>query len=238
MLEGRAIFHVSGDKLEVTTYGLSGKSEFVYPLGDLSPHCTKVSQRKLALAFGLLAISAILGAVIWKGLTSDEPANHFIYKLGLFLAVIFSYSVRAMLPFVHYEFRRQDGQKAFNVFRELHQTKECDAFVSQLSLCIEAAQGGLIPADISGHLRDIETGKKGLPIENKWISALVFGACAALLPLIPGYTDILSGFGALLVIGCTIGGMSLCVLSFLAKERWRWLSLIGAALGMVPPLFY
>jgi hypothetical protein len=34
------------------------------------------------------------------------------------------------------------------------------------------------------------------------------------------------------------GSLALCVTSFMAKERWRWLSIAGAALAFVPALFY
>lgn len=237
MLDGRVIFHVSGEKLEVTSYGLGGKAELVIPLIDLSPNYTRVSRHRWVLAMGLLGLSALLFGIIWASLTSDEPHNHLARELGILLAVTLSYGVRSLMPFVHYEFRSRDGKNTLRVFREIYQAKECDAFIAQLAACIQAVHGGLTPAEIAQQLDSIEA-RPADPFQKQWVLALVFGALAAVLPALPGFTHKLDAFGLLLVIGLTIGAMTCCVYSFLHKERLRWLSLIGAALGLVPPLFY
>lgn len=236
-LGGRAIFHVSGAKIEISSRSLGQKLEAQFLLSELSPVSRRISEFKPKLALILFGMAFLAGNFVWWLHDIDEHLGklivHYCYP---FIAIPVALGVRALFPFVRFEFRKVDGGAAFQIFEEVHQKKACAAFVAQLSLCIEAAKGSVLTSEIGSLLDRLEP--TSTPVEHRWKGSMIFGALAVLLPPIPSYADVLGGVGVLVVMGCTIGSMIFCAVSFSAKERFRWLSLLGASMGLVPPFFY
>jgi len=234
-----AIFQVSGDHLEVTQYGLKLTDRKVskIALREISPSYTLVSERKLTLGVAALCGSIMLVILVGHIISGDDPSQLLVKELAFVLTITSTVSIRCFLPFTRYEFRDSRGGLVFSVYREIWQSRQADAFIAQLVLCIEAAHGGLSAHEISSHLAKIEIPPPP-PRQLRWAASVFFGAVAAFLPVIPRFFPVLADLGALLVMGMSFGALLMCVLSFLAKEPLRWLSIAGATLGLVPPLFY
>jgi hypothetical protein len=137
---------------------------------------------------------------------------------------------------VFYQFRNHWGNPIFNIVRERKQARECDAFVAQLVQCIELLANEVPPAPEAradgGSALSTTVG------QDRWKVSIILGAFAAALPLWQGALHYLGDMAFPFVFLVCVVGVAMGVLSFLAKETWRWLALVGMALSLVPPFFY
>lgn len=235
---GFAIFQVTQDYLEVSPRYLGGRKDLHIPLRLLSASPQRVVKYSRHWAVILLSVAALLGWVIWKLISYGEPYGHFVRYVEPMILPFLIGGARALFPFVRYEFRDADsGRIAFNVLREMHQGRACDAFVAQLMVCIDAAKGALPPDALAQHLQSIEAPTPP-PFARRWLLSIIFGAAAAGLPWVPGFVYLSDPFTLPIIMICAIFGLLLGVLAFMRGEPHRWFALIGMISAIIPPYFY
>ena len=74
--------------------------------------------------------------------------------------------------------------------------------------------------------------------EPYWKLAIYSGVLSAVYPLAAETVTALKEWTFLVVMLGTFGGLLFGVFSFVAKERMRYVSLVGMALALIAPLFY
>lgn len=242
---GRGIFLLRDDLLEVTILSFGIKSTNSYPLRSIEPDYELVAQRFWILILVPLVISAAL-----MGLTYVLVSQQMLPKAAAIYSALFAlaFAIGAIrgVPRVERFLFFDHGQKPrFYIVRERHQTAECEAFLLMLVERIEQHEHGAVqivaptrPAVIesSVSLPNADGVRLSAPGENRWKIAIVSGLVSAGFPILA--TDAWVDFTLLVVLLATGSGLSFGVGSFVVKERWRWLSLIGMALSFVAPLFY
>lgn len=193
-----------------------------------------------------LLLATISGAAVWGVLHQTVIPKEAVFYVVQWPAVLFvvflASAVRWSRRIEYYAFKNKAGHLVLVIFREPNQAKECAAFITTLVAQIEIAQGELPAADRSRLLHSVGADRSFIqptvPGLALWKIALVLGALATGLPLIPNADYLLAGFLFPIVFICCAGGVSLCFFSFSANEPRRWWSLIGAILSLIPPLFY
>lgn len=234
---GRAIFLVSSRNLEITTSSLRGRWVQHHLLHSLDPTPKRIAEYSPQLLVSMTVVSILFGQWIWQLLRAGPAFVLFAEALLPVLLVTTAIGLRALLPFVRYEFSYCNGAPAFNVHREPYQGRDCDNFVAELIVCIDAARGRLERESIT----DLVAGIASPPVppaEWKWLGALVCGSIAAILPFVHGFDRTFDAMAGPVLLAFNAGSVILAVYSFLGKERRRWLALLGVAATWFSPLFF
>ena len=236
---GTVYFEIQGEHLLIEGVGSENWKCRPLLLRSINPKPELRSIRVPALFWVPLFFSAACWLVAWCVLPSDwqelqrqsVPVFFMLMGPSILGAGFLGLALQGLPPLQFYVFRNHWGRDAFQIAREGTHLTECDIFVQELQRCIAIASGEAPPRESDEVLAPAPAAPP-----QKWLLGLVCGGTAAVLPWLPNFVGF--GFGFVVVFFLTIGALIFSVYSFSAKEKLRWLSLLGAVLGLVPPLFY
>lgn len=198
-----------------------------------------IARNHTAVIISLL-LAIISGAVVWGALSQSviprEAALYAVQWPAVFFAAFLASAIRWSRRIEYYTFSNRAGHPVLIIFREPNQSEECAAFITTLVAQIEIAQGDLSAEEQARLLHSVGADRSftppAMPGLALWKISIVLGALAAGLPLIPGLNLFV------FIFPLCVGGVVLSVFSFTTNEPWRWWSVLGAILSMIPPFFY
>jgi len=244
---GKAVFILYSETLEVTTHRLGARNVQVFPLHTLSADYHRTAER----FYSIIVIPLVLaGACMWLInvlLVADHPLaeGFLIYPFVGFFA--FGWAALRGVPWVELlVFSNRGGHPVFYIAREKDQVDECDAFVDALLDHVEMIRQGVSPEDIrekkrrsesSVHLPGRSKGRVFGPTEGRWKLSLAAGVISSGFQPLVENTVTLHDWILPVVLFSTIAALLFGVLSFIAKERLRYLAVFGMALSLVAPIF-
>jgi len=240
---GRTVFQIRGDQLEIYARNFGRRASGRIPLAQISSDYELVARRFPVLIYAPLGTAALSYALIYAAFHQTtvprEIATGPIVFFAISVLAVFR-GVPRLEIFVFQDFWRRP---LFYIVRESGQADACNAFVAALLDRIQAAETGepvdpTTPSEFASSLP-----KQGLAAvfgsgQNRWWLALVAGIVSAGVP--PALQDLpaFDPYMLPLVIFASIGGLLCGTLSFVARERHRYWSLLGMAFSLVAPLFY
>lgn len=236
---GRFLFQIRTDRLEISTGIWPGARPHERLLRTISPRFSRRAVFLPSLVFVPLLFSGVSFALVWlvgqaaSVISSLVPAIYPALFGGIFLVR----AIRGIPPVEFYAFRDHWHREIFHIVREKPQAAECDAFVKELVLRIEAASGDLPAEQAAAVLAGAGPYASSNAIappsrEDRWLSAILAGGLAAGLPVLPAIRT--HEFGFFLVFLLSLAGLAFAVFSFQAKERFRWCAILGAIAALVP----
>lgn len=234
-LTGRTTYIASPTQIDISSFGLNGRRDLLLPLAWLKPDYERVERHRPLLAVTTLSICALFVWAMFKIGEAGEPLSQIVHLVAPLLAGPLAVGLRALFPYVWYEFRDRNGHVRFAVIREPFQTKACDAFVAQLQVSIELARGSLPDENRDEYLAQLEL-PDAPPPQHVWKLSVGAGVASAVLPWAGDFAR--DAGGALIVMALSFAGMTLAAVSFHQKERLRWLALLGAACSLVPAFLF
>lgn len=241
---GRGIFLLREDTLEVTVSSFGTKSSNRHLLRSIDLDYQLVAHRFWILILAPLVLGiAAASAAVWILNRPTLPADLAFFP-GLFALALLVSSFRGIPRVELFLFLDHWRKPLFFIVRERHQSSECEAFLSVLVERIESLERGSPPASSPIQSRDSSAVKLpeadgdriSLAGQHRWVAAIGCGMLSAGFPIVA--PDEWANLTLMVVLFATASGLTFGVMSFLAKERWRLLAVIGIALSFVAPLFY
>ncbi|MFT3867333.1 MAG: hypothetical protein QM715_02435 [Nibricoccus sp.] len=242
---GLAIFELKNDVvvLSKTQFGKKERTEFL--LKSVSAEYQRVARRFAILIAVPLVPSLFCLWLSYELLTRERMPVALIGWPVIFAFFFLIMTIRGIPRVDAFQFFDHWGKPIFYIVRETHQAPECDDFIQELLYrvdCIEKDQAIVAddPLD-AGRAIQLSEVNSMAPLfsgEYRWKTSIVFGAFSAGIPWLGALFSLFEELPFPLVFIGTVVGIAFCVLSYQAKERFRHVSLIGAALSMVAPLFY
>ncbi len=243
---GQRVFHLKGDSLEINGKQFGEEVKLELPIRRISGDYTRGTRRFPLLIVVPLVLSVPCFALIYVILNQNVVPHELIMQPCFFLIFLLPAAIRVAVRVEFFQFYDHWQRPIFYIVREQKQQEECDDYVRALLDRIELLENDL-PLPVADRIIE-PISSISLPDPNgfavlldgelRWKASLIFGAIAAGLPWIAELSRFLDQFQFLIVFGCSIGGVLCCALSFSAKERFRYLSLVGAVLALIPPYFY
>lgn len=220
------------------------KSSKRYLLRSIASDYQLVAHRFWILIIAPLVLGiAAAGAAVWILGRPTLPADLAILP-ALFALALLVAALRGIPRVELFVFLDHWRKPLFFIVRERHQSTECEAFLSVLIERIECLERNALPTSTPSQPHDSSAVKLpeadgdriSLAGQNRWVIAIGCGMLSAGFPIVA--PDEWANLTLMVVLFGTMGGLSSGVMSFLAKERWRILAVIGIALSFVAPLFY
>jgi hypothetical protein len=242
---GRSIFTLHDDAIHVLTRTFLGTSDLKFPLRSISPDYDLKAVRIPALIWLPLLFSGGCFRLFYVLVDRDWWPEYFaLYPL--MFAFIFGWAAfQGVARLEHFVFSSHTKMPLFSIYRERAQQAECDAFVRELLDRIERVTLGLAPAEVIAPPvsavrlpSDEDDAPEVRSAGNRWIVALAAGLLSAVYPV---YMYDLPGrlfYSIEVVVLASTAGLVATYLSFAAKERMKYWALAGAALCLVPLIFY
>lgn len=228
---GRSIFELHPETLEITSALFGTRARAEIPLSTISPHYEIAAAGHLR-AIGFLTILILVCILVVRLIFAQSVMPHDIAMYPAAIALALAWAATRLIPRSEFFiFCDHWKRPLFTILREREQAAECEEFIHALLDHLEGR--GVLPENPE-RLAEAER-----PPQNLWKIALGCGALAALVPpLLQGrvqHAETVLLPAVIATCGC---GVAACVYSFMRAERRRWWSLVGAALCLLPPLFY
>jgi hypothetical protein len=235
---GKVFYQLTGSRLSVS--GTRGLRPFSLELDltEISPNIQRIRGRFLpsvllfyGIGFGLLIVTAELFRLKWAPFDAVFwPAEITLMFSVSFLSIGYRWSSRLQAV----RFRNILGKTVFDMVKERGYADEFEAFVEELQENIRRSKV------LDREFQPVASAPPEIPAprENWWKASLILGILSAGLPRSKVFVETTANFEFFIIFPCSVGGLALCVCSFLKKERWRFLSLFGAILAVLPALLY
>jgi hypothetical protein len=150
---------------------------------------------------------------------------------GMIIVMSVWSAIRGFAPVEVVIFRNTNGKIQFDLVKEKKQAKEFEEFVRRIvtAICGESFSGNLTTeAQLGEPLLE-----SSVP-NYFWIASVALGGLSICLPQIASVLFPAADWTFFVLFPCSFGGIGLCVCSFLNAERFRYISLVGAALSIAP----
>jgi hypothetical protein len=208
-------------------------------LRDVSSNIDRLSQRVYRPAIFLFGIGSLqvviaFGFCFQKVIPSEAVALPVEF-LGLSSVCAFIAGSRWISRLEVVKFKSTLGAPLFYLIKEKSYAGEFEAFIEKLQETIRRSkEPGRIsrPSTADGPM----AAQKGQ--DHLWRFSVVLGIFAVWQPWFKPLAQLLYDVQIIVTGICCMGALAFCVFSFLKKERFRYLSLLGALLSFIPPLFY
>jgi hypothetical protein len=235
---GRSIYELSDRQLEI--WGKRGWNKYSrkLELQNLSFGVLRHRRRDLRAAGLLFALCLILGGVTCVLLLQDKiPLGAVIFLAmgsGAFSVTFLVGAIRWLSPFEIIQFNNHLGAEAFHMVKEDSRGEELEAFVEQLRSAVRQARNAGGP-DIS--LRVGEQKGCKAQLEYRWKLALMFGCLSMGMSILLDRFEIAGVWASFVICSCTIGGVGYAVYSYIRREKYWPLSILGGILSLLPVYF-
>jgi hypothetical protein len=239
---GRKFFLLKDDSIEVTLTFRGKRQQERIMLRTVNDDYERIARYFRSLVVVPLVLSGFCFWIVYVILGQDRLPHEFGLYPGIFALSFLLAAIKGVPKVDTFQFYNHWERPIFYIVRERNQAEECDAFVGELLHRIECAEKGvqLRGEEQANSYAQLTPGSLGLLLvgEYRWKTSIVLGALSAGLPWLTQITHRFDDYLFMLIFGATVGGVSFCVLSIQSKERFRFLSLAGAALALIAPLFY
>jgi hypothetical protein len=236
---GKTIYELSADRLKVSGKRFLQKYSMDVELHDVSSNIDRLSQRVYRPAIFLFGIGSLQAAIavglcFQKALPSEAVALPVEF-LGLSSVCAFFAGARWISRLEVVKFKSTLGAPLFFLIKEKTYAGEFEAFIEKLQENIRRSKesGRIARPTMAGGPVAAQKAQ-----EHLWKLSLALGIFAVGQPWIKSLAEFLYPCQIIVTGVCCMGGLGFCIFSFLSKERFRYLSLLGALLSFIPPLFY
>jgi hypothetical protein len=236
---GKTIYELSADRLKVSGKRFLQKYTLDIELRDVSSNIDRLSQRVYRPAIFFFSLGGLLAAIA-VGLCFQKalPAAAAIFPiefLGMISVCAFIVGSRWISRLEVAKFKSTLGAPLFFLIKEKSYAEEFETFIEKLQENIRRSkEPGRIarPTMAAGPI----AAKKAQ--EHLWKLSVALGMFAVVQPWVKPLAQFLYNCQIMVTGVCCMGAIAFCVFSFLTKERFRYLSLLGTFLSFIPPLFY
>ncbi len=244
---GRIIFTLRESSLEISAHTVFGRSEEEFFIGTISPDYDRVGPRFPSFVIFPLVCAVIFGWLTYLVFAQDTLpwplfGTYSIMFCGTSLWVALCHSRRLDT----YVFFDRSRTPKFGIIREKTQAAECDDFVRELLDRIERVDQGLpLPKHNTGSVaaRPSAIHYNRVPRspprrEVIWMVALITGSVGAAFPPASEIWPIVQPYSFVAVYGSLVAAMLTSAYSFTAKERLKYVSILGVGLAATPLFLY
>jgi hypothetical protein len=236
---GKTIYELSADRLKVSGKRFLQKYAMDVELRDVSSNIDRLSQRVYRPAiflFGIGSLQAVVavGLCFQKALIAEAVVLPVEF-LGLSSVCAFIAGSRWISRLEVAKFKSTLGAPLFFLIKEKSYADEFEAFIDKLQETIRRSKE---PGRISQPTAADQPSAAQKSQEHLWKFSVALGIFAVGQPWFKPLAQLLYDCQIIVTGVCCMGGLVYCVFSFLKKERFRYLSLLGAILSFIPPLFY
>jgi len=241
---GRKLFLLKDDYIEVALTVRGGKQQERISLKTVDREYERIARRFPVLVVIPLVFGGLCLWIVQAILTQETLPHPFGIYPGLFALSFLSAAVRGIPKIDTFQFYNHWKRPIFYIVRERKQAEECDSFVAELVRRIQSAEDGVRSPPDTHQNGNVKVGLSAnnvevlLAGEHRWKASIVLGALSAGLPWLTQITHVFDDCLFMLIFAATVGGIGFCVLSLQVKERFRFFSVVGAALSLVAPLLY
>jgi hypothetical protein len=230
---------LSADRLKVSGKRFLRKYTMDVELRDVSSNIDRLSQRVYGPALFLFGVgtlqAGIAVALCLQKAVPVEAVAHVAGILGLSAVGAFVACSRWISRLEVVKFKSALGATLFILIKEKRYADELEVFVEKLQESIRRSKE---PGRISRPTMVDTPIAAQKAHEHLWKFSVALGIFAVEQPWIKPLAQLLYDWQIIVTGLCCLGGLLLCVFSFIMKERFRYLALLGAILSFIPPLFY
>lgn len=246
---GRIAYQIRDHVLYISAFperANSPRREYKLDLRRVDTNYTpKVTREYWLLIFPAITL-LLFTAGIWflrrQTLIPQYPLFYFYEVLAVGFVTSLVLAIRGSRRIEYYEFKDHWGKPLLNLVCEPEQRADCTAFIQELVVRADLARSDTPPEErvrllalLDREPKPASTVEASLP---RWSLAIVLGALAAGIPLLPGASLDVDPSIIVLIFPLCIGSLAGCYFSFQAKEPKRWWGVLGATLALLPPFFY
>ena len=236
---GRVIYELSADHLAISGKRLLTKFAMKVPLSDVSLNVVRQSQRFYQPVILLCGIGILLFVVPLKlyllDLIPKDFAIPLLIAVGLWSIAFLRAGIRSIFPLEGIGFKSTLGETLFVMIKEKEYAEEFEVFVEKVRQNIRRCKE---PGRTSWPATPVVPTVAPKIQEHWWKLSLALGIIAVVQPWIKPLAEWLYAGQFFVSFVCCTGGLGFCVASFIKKERFRYLSILGGILSFIPPLCY
>jgi hypothetical protein len=233
---GKRVYELRDSNLTISGVFAFKKFERRVNMQHISPEFIRVRRYVVRFVYVPLIFACLAGLLI-RGLRFLPGGPYFlVVVIGAILVVTWLWqAVRGISPVEIVAFRNANNHVQFDIVKEEAQAAEFEEFIAQLSKSITGTSDSAPSGLADRRLVSLPEGQ-GASRGYWWIGSLSLGFAAGLLLIANrGNQD---PSVVVLTFPCSFGGLFLCIYSFVAKERFRYLSVIGALMALAPIFFH
>ncbi len=236
---GTTFYELSADRLVISGKRFLIKSVLEVELSGVSSNIERRSQRFyrpaiLLCGLGIVPLVIIL-ALYSKKIIPEEAEEAFLSIIGPVAAAFLIAGVRCIPPVEAVGFKSTLGKTLFVMINDKSYAAEFDAFVEKVRQNVRRCKE---PGRTSWPAEAVPPIAVPVVREHWWKLSLALGIIGVGQPWIRPLAEWLYDSQFFISMACSSGGLGFCIASFLKKERFRYLSLLGVILAFIPPLYY
>jgi len=236
---GKVFYLISDSRLSISGSRALRKFSLEVELTNIADRVERHSRRFIKPQIRLFGYSAVFAILIILFLIQKSlpliAVSYFVETAGILLVIFFGAGLKWIPKLEVVRIKDILGRTLFDVVKEQAYKDDFEAFVRTLRDRVAKAKD---PSKLMASQQESQPKPEQPQAEFAWIVSLVCGVIALIGPWIVRFTFPHSEWVFPVTFCCSVGGVGFCVYSFAGSEKWRFLSLLGALVSLVPAFKY